>query len=121
MRRKDQGGARPNPKKVASADWVLTVLRAFRWGDDTLELPELARRTALVKSTIMRLCISLEKFDLIERLDHGRYRLGVEAARIVPVLERRSAHSSERVRTSLTVWAARLNDNRRGAGAVCQR
>ena len=30
----------------------------------------------------MRLCISLRKFDLIERLDDGRYRLGVEAARL---------------------------------------
>lgn len=82
---------------------MLTVLTAFRWGDDALELPELARRTALVKSTIMHLCISLEKLDLIERLDDGRYCLGVEAARIVRVLERRSARSSERGRTSLAV------------------
>ncbi len=101
--------ARPNLEGVASADRVLTVLTAFRRGDDALELSELARRTALVKSTIMRLCISLEKFDLIERLDDGRYRLGVEAARIgsvyqqsfaleeriVPVLERLAAESLE--------------------------
>lgn len=51
----------------------------------------------------MHLCISLEKLDLIERLDDGRYCLGVAAARIVPVLERRSARSSERGRTSLAV------------------
>ncbi|WP_407520300.1 IclR family transcriptional regulator [Methylobacterium oryzisoli] len=103
--------ARKKPKLegVASADRVLTVLTAFRRGDDALELSELARRTALVKSTIMRLCISLEKFDLVERLDDGRYRLGVEAARIgsvyqqsfaleervVPVLERLAAESLE--------------------------
>ncbi|GEN01089.1 transcriptional regulator [Methylobacterium radiotolerans] len=101
--------ARPNLEGVASADRVLTVLTAFRRGDDALELSELARRTSLVKSTIMRLCISLEKFDLIERLDDGRYRLGVEAARIgsvyqqsfaleeriVPVLERLAAESFE--------------------------
>ena len=49
------------------------MLTAFRRGDDALELTELARRTSLVKSTIMRLCISLEKFDLVERLDDGRY------------------------------------------------
>src|SRR3954454_25414871 len=78
------GEARPRPKLegVASAERVLAVLTAFRRGDDALELTELARRTALVKSTIMRLCISLEKFDLVERLDDGRYRLGVEAARV---------------------------------------
>jgi DNA-binding IclR family transcriptional regulator len=101
--------ARPNLEGVASADRVLTVLTAFRRGDDALELSELARRTSLVKSTIMRLCISLENFDLIERLDDGRYRLGVEAARIgsvyqqsfaleeriVPVLERLAAESLE--------------------------
>ncbi|TGD99858.1 IclR family transcriptional regulator [Methylobacterium nonmethylotrophicum] len=103
--------ARPRPKLegVASAERVLTVLTAFQRGDDALELSELARRTSLVKSTIMRLCISLEKFDLIERLDDGRYRLGVEAARIgsvyqqsfaleervVPVLERLAAESLE--------------------------
>jgi DNA-binding IclR family transcriptional regulator len=100
---------RPNLEGVASADRVLTVLTAFRRGDDALELSELARRTSLVKSTIMRLCISLEKFDLIERLADGRYRLGVEAARIgsvyqqsfaleeriVPVLERLAAESLE--------------------------
>ena len=100
---------RPKLEGVASAERVLTVLTAFRRGDDALELTELARRTSLVKSTIMRLCISLEKFDLIERLDDGRYRLGVEAARIgsvyqqsfaleervVPVLERLAAESSE--------------------------
>ncbi|MGY2046726.1 IclR family transcriptional regulator [Methylobacterium sp. JK268] len=101
--------ARPKLEGVASAERVLAVLTAFQRGDDALELSELARRTALVKSTIMRLCISLEKFDLVERLDDGRYRLGVEAARIgsvyqqsfaleervVPVLERLAAESLE--------------------------
>src|SRR4051794_32058093 len=100
---------RPKLEGVASAERVLAVLTAFRRGDDALELAELARRTALVKSTIMRLCISLEKFDLVERLDDGRYRLGVEAARIgwvyqqsfameeriIPVLERLAAESEE--------------------------
>ena len=100
---------RPKLEGVASAERVLAVLTAFRRGDDALELTELARRTSLVKSTIMRLCISLEKFDLIERLDDGRYRLGVEAARIgsvyqqsfameeriMPVLERLAGESLE--------------------------
>lgn len=100
---------RPKLEGVASAERVLSVLTAFRRGDDALELTELAGRTGLVKSTIMRLCISLEKFDLIERLGDGRYRLGVEAARIgsvyqqsyamedriMPVLERLAAASEE--------------------------
>lgn len=74
--------ARPKLEGVASADRLLTVLTAFQRGDDALELAELAQRTQLVKSTIMRLCISLERFGLIERLDDGRYRLGTEIARL---------------------------------------
>jgi DNA-binding IclR family transcriptional regulator len=74
--------ARPKLEGVASADRLLTVLTAFRRGDDALELSELAQRTQLVKSTIMRLCISLERFGLMERLDDGRYRLGTEIARL---------------------------------------
>jgi len=74
--------ARPKLEGVASADRLLTVLTAFRRGDDALELTELAQRTQLVKSTIMRLCISLERFGLMERLDDGRYRLGTEIARL---------------------------------------
>ena len=100
---------RPMLEGVASAERVLAVLTAFRRGDDALELTEFAGRTGLVKSTIMRLCISLERFGLVERLEDGRYRLGVEAARIgsvyqqsfameariMPVLERLAAEFEE--------------------------
>ena len=83
----DGSKSRPAVEGVASADRALTVLSAFRKGDRALSLAELAARTGLVKSTIMRLCISLEKFDLIERLEDGRYRLGVEAARLGSVYQ----------------------------------
>lgn len=73
---------RPKLEGPASADRLLTVLTAFKGGDDALELTELAKRTKLVKSTIMRLCISLERFNLIERMADGRYRLGTEIARL---------------------------------------
>ncbi len=73
---------RPKVEGVASADRLLTVLTAFQRGDDALELAELAQRTQLVKSTIMRLCVSLERFGLIERIQDGRYRLGTEVARL---------------------------------------
>ncbi len=101
--------ARPKVQGVASADRLLTVLTAFRRGDDALELTELAQRTELVKSTIMRLCVSLERFGLIERIADGRYRLGTEVARlgsvyqqsfaleahVMPALERLVAASGE--------------------------
>jgi DNA-binding IclR family transcriptional regulator len=100
---------RPNVPGVASADRLLTVVTAFRRGDDALELTELAKRTGLVKSTIMRFCVSLERFGLIERIDDGRYRLGTEIARlgsvylqsfaleahVMPALEEMTAASGE--------------------------
>ncbi|QKJ93699.1 IclR family transcriptional regulator [Agrobacterium pusense] len=99
----------PRVKGVASADRLLTVLSAYRRGDDALELTELAERTGLVKSTIMRLCVSLQSFGFIERMRDGRYRLGTEIARlgsvylqsyaleseVMPVLERLVAISGE--------------------------
>jgi DNA-binding IclR family transcriptional regulator len=52
----------------------------FRWC-------ELATRTGLVKSTILRLCVSLERFGLVEHLPDIGYRLGTEAARIGSVYQ----------------------------------
>ncbi|NQE61666.1 IclR family transcriptional regulator [Caulobacter sp. RHG1] len=76
--------ARPRPalSGVASADRVLSILTAFQIGDDTLELTELAERTGLVKSTIMRMAISLEAAGLVVRTLDGRYRLGGEIMRL---------------------------------------
>lgn len=99
----------PQVKGVASADRLLTVLSAFQRGDDALELAELAERTGLVKSTIMRMCVSLQSFGFIERMRDGRYRLGTEIARlgsvylqsfaleseVVPVLQRLVSLSGE--------------------------
>jgi len=45
-------------------------------------LAELARRTGLVKSTIMRLAVSLEQFRLVARLPDGSYRLDAETLRL---------------------------------------
>ena len=72
----------PDLEGVASASRLLTVLTAFRRGDAALDLAELAERTRLVKSTIMRLCVSLEEFGLIQRTTEGRYHLGMEVARL---------------------------------------
>lgn len=73
---------RPKLEGVASAGRLLTVLTAFRRGDAALDLAELAERTQLVKSTIMRLCISLEEFGLIQRTAEGKYHLGMEVSRL---------------------------------------
>lgn len=66
---------------VASANRALSVLTCFRQGDDRLSLAEIARRTGLVKSTILRLITSLEEAGLILRVDDS-YQLGSEIVRL---------------------------------------
>lgn len=67
---------------VASVERAAAVLTCFRQGDDELALAEISRRTGLVKSTIMRLAISLEAAGLMVRLTDGAYKLGTEIVRL---------------------------------------
>jgi DNA-binding IclR family transcriptional regulator len=100
---------RPAVEGAATADRTLTLLTAFRKGDVSLSLAELSARTGLVKSTIMRLAVSLENHGLIVRLPDGSYQLDAEVLRlgmiyqqsfslekfVVPVLEELVARSNE--------------------------
>ncbi|WP_238384325.1 IclR family transcriptional regulator [Teichococcus vastitatis] len=72
---------------VASAGRALTLLSAFRKGDDAVSLAELTARTGLVKTTIMRLAISLEEHGYLVRLPDGAYRLGAELFRLGSVYQ----------------------------------
>ena len=72
----------PAPGGAAAVDRALSLLAAFRSGDSALGLAELAARTRLYKSTVLRLLASLEHAQLIQRLDDGRYVLGIEVARL---------------------------------------
>jgi DNA-binding IclR family transcriptional regulator len=94
---------------VASAGRALTLLSAFRKGDDAVTLAELTARTGLVKTTIMRLAISLEEHGYLVGLPDGSYRLGAELfrlgslyqqsfrveAHVMPALEKLVAETSE--------------------------
>lgn len=109
--------ARPAVEGVAAADRALAVLTAFRRGDHALTLAELAERTGLVKSTIMRLAVSLETHGLLVRMPDGDYGLGPEALRlgtlyqqsldleshVVPVLE----HLVDRTEESASFYIRR--------------
>lgn len=66
---------------VASVRRALKVLTCFEQGDDALTLAEVARRTGLVKSTILRLMASLEEAGLLLRVDDS-YQLGSEIVRL---------------------------------------
>lgn len=100
---------RPALEGVAAAERALELLTCFRTGDKALTLVEIAGRTGLVKSTIMRLAVSLERYNLIVRLHDGRYQLGSGVVRlgtiyqdsidleqhIMPVLAKLAAETQE--------------------------
>ncbi len=67
---------------VAAVDRALSILLAFRKGDQALSLAELATRTGLYKSTVLRLLVSLERAALVVRNLAGTYSLGSEVPRI---------------------------------------
>ena len=70
------------PGGAAAVDRALSLLCAFRAGDESLSLVELAERTRLYKSTVLRLLASLEHARLLLRRADGRYGLGPELARL---------------------------------------
>jgi len=94
---------------VAAVERALLILGAFRDGDSALTLHELARRTGLYKSTILRLLASLARAGCVLRLEDGSYQLGpmvlhwgrvyLASLRIEdhvqPVLERLAAETGE--------------------------
>lgn len=108
---------------VAAVDRALEILAAFRTGDRSLDLAELTRRTGLVKSTIFRLAVSLERAGLLVRLPSGEYQLGPETLRlgstyqssfdleqhVMPVLE----HLAEATEESASLYV------RRGQRRLC--
>ncbi|WP_043201149.1 IclR family transcriptional regulator [Paraburkholderia acidipaludis] len=61
---------------VAVIDRACAILFAFRPEDQALTLAELAARTGLYKSTLLRLAGALIQHRLLLRLDDGRYQLG---------------------------------------------
>src|SRR5690606_31211734 len=70
------------PGGTAAVDRALTLLAAFRPGEEALGLQELAGRTRQHKSTVLRLLASLIHAELVSRLPDGRYRLGPGIARL---------------------------------------
>jgi DNA-binding IclR family transcriptional regulator len=76
------------PGGAAAVDRALSVLNCYRGDDTTLALSELAVRTGLYKSTLLRLIASLEHACLVRRHADGRYGLGPGLARLNAVYVR---------------------------------
>jgi DNA-binding IclR family transcriptional regulator len=68
--------AAPRQEGVAAVERALAILGAFREGEAALSLAELAARTGLYKSTILRLLASLERGRCVERQADARWALG---------------------------------------------
>lgn len=67
---------------VAAVDRALMVLSAFTRQDNVLTLHELAERTSMVKSTVLRLLASLQHFGMVQKLPDGAYALGPAISRL---------------------------------------
>ena len=76
------------PGGVAAVDRALSLLCAFKEGDLSLSLAELAERTRLYKSTVLRLLASLEHGGWVQRLDDGEALQGVELPHFEQRLQR---------------------------------
>lgn len=63
------------PGGVAAVDRALSILAAFSDGTPALSLAELAQKTGLYKSTILRLITSLEEAGYLRRVG-SKYQLG---------------------------------------------
>ncbi|HRA23804.1 MAG TPA: IclR family transcriptional regulator [Usitatibacteraceae bacterium] len=61
---------------IGSVDRALDVLAAFKDCDDPLGLADLARLTGVNKTTVLRICSSLERRGFLLRDHRSRYRLG---------------------------------------------
>lgn len=71
-----------NEGGVAAVDRALSLLSAFKEADRQLSLAELAKRTGLYKSTILRLTVSLVRAGFLRRLENGDFALGPALLRL---------------------------------------
>ena len=75
---------------VAAVNRALSVVAAFDGQLQPLTLADLAERTHLYKSTLLRLIASLEAFGYLVRLSDGRYQLGPTPFRLGLTYQRAS-------------------------------
>lgn len=61
---------------VAAVERALSILATFEPDGTARSLHEIAAKTGMYKSTILRLIVSLERYNCLSRLTDGRYQLG---------------------------------------------
>lgn len=95
---------------VAAVERALMLLDAFHNAKSSLSLADLAQRTGLFKSTILRLAASLEKHRYLHRLESGRFVLG-GAAFDLGNAYRRTFSLIDLIRPVLEELAARAHES----------
>lgn len=108
---------------VEAVDRALRILSAFRGDESTLGLADIARRTGLYKSTILRIAISLENHGFLVKLDGGRFRLG-PAAWHLGATYRRTFRLADLIRPELKALSDTTRETasfyvREGTARVC--
>jgi DNA-binding IclR family transcriptional regulator len=78
----DQPPAIATANRVEAVERALSLLQCFRLPGEELSLAVLAQRSALSKSTILRLAGSLIRKGFLHRDQRGRYLLGPELQRL---------------------------------------
>ncbi len=108
---------------VAAVDRALSILGAFDDGAPTLTLAELAKRTGLYKSTLLRLAASLERGGLLRRFEDGSFALGPSLLKLGEFYQA-SFNLGDHVMPSLRTVAAETGESasfyvREGEVRVC--
>ena len=71
-----------SPPGVAAVERALGLLICFEAAAESLTLAQLAQRSGLYKSTILRLATSLQRAGFLKRSETGRFSLGSELSRL---------------------------------------
>lgn len=73
---------------VAAVDRALSILAAFTPADEHLTLTQLAERTGLYKSTVLRLAESLLRANYLVRTGDGNYQVGPKPLQLAAIFQR---------------------------------
>lgn len=76
---------RAAPGGAAAIDKAVAILGSFQTNDKALSVTELAERTRLYKSTVLRALASLAHGRLVQKTPDGLWRLGPEIARLASI------------------------------------
>lgn len=110
-------------QRVESVERALSIIEAFSAKDAELTLAQLSEETGLYKSTILRLCKSLERFGYIVRKPSGKFRIGPSLWRLGSLYSR-SFELSEIIRPELRILVDETSETatfyvREGNDRVC--